>query len=150
MKNQISTWLDFLATALALFTLDDRTPLLHPRHIPCSNTAGDLVFELNTNFHTYLKMVTNQYLQSSDSRPDDGELDFLFKTIEARQDLGLPSHLWIVSITDVETTTVEERILFVRSKLFRAVHYLDNFFDESWHNDRYLDPDTASALELLI
>lgn len=130
MKNQIEIWLNFLSTSLSLFTVDDRRHVLHPTHTPCSNTAGDLVFELNRSFHLYLTMVTDQYRQHSDSAGDDGELDFLFATITTRQDQDLPSNLWVVPITEVENTTDHERMLFVCSELSRAVDYLRNFFDE--------------------
>jgi hypothetical protein len=88
-------------------------------------------------------MVTDQYRQHSDSPGDEGELDFFFITINTRQDQGLPRHLWIVPITEVERTTVDERMLFVCSELSRAVDYLRDFFGEfydpeepPWDEDR--------------
>ncbi len=115
-------------------------PVFHPRHHPCSNTAGDILFELSESLYEALESVYLRYKSCGDiisgSIYDaDGELDFLRYTDENRQNHGLPQHLYVVQVTEVEEMDRQQIRDFVYSEVSAAVAYLNEYLCPPWDQE---------------
>lgn len=135
MNTSIILWISFLEYSFGLFTPLNRVSVFHHKHHPCANTAGDILFEFSPPFQTYFNLLIQKYLECSDNRGQEGELDFVFDTLESRKNEGLDMDFWIAKVTEVEKMTRREVLDFVYSEVTAAVAYLKEYFipqDPPW------------------
>ncbi len=110
-------------------------PVFHPRHHPCPNTAGDILFELSESLYEALESVYLIYKLSGDHCDPDGELDFLRYTNELRIHHDLPQHLYVVKVTEVENMNRQQIRDFVYSEVSAAVAYLKEYLCPPWDQE---------------
>ena len=128
MNASIMLWIKFLELSLILLTPKGRDSVFHHKHHPCSNTAGDILFEFSFSFQVYFNFLTQKYLEYSNDRGPEGELDFIFDTLTAREDEGLNNNLWITKVTEVEKMSRDEILDFTIQEVTIAVIYFRECF----------------------